>query len=592
MLRNAGAGEGEEFPTTTALFSKVREDDEDEDQDDLEEGFMQEGEDQAEARPLETSSLSKQGQEKEGTSNEKGKEVVGDGKGSTVVFQHGGGNEGDQRSTAAVAKTASRIALYMMREEMKDTPVESPVQHSHDFFVISSCGVAAKILRKDEQEEDGEEEEVINFHGLNVDKRLLPGDYDANSAVMARYALDPQGKSTRGTQLVQWRSSMVPLTLPSWEVVAEACLEEGWGETDIAYLKDLVAFVNTFKVLGASKSDVRDWRPEQARGKRLGVSELLSMAIRHFLLIQVGVVEQMYVGHAHSRPWLLHSFKVVRANEELGSLKEAGKLYQGHGPLPAQDEQEEGEGQDDVTKLGSKTTEKEDAMTGKGDHSKAGEEELGRGKRVIKSRRRSDDGESTGGQGENRLPKSRRGSLEDNRGGEDILINPRRKNPQVAAKMSREVAEACEKINWAGVEEVIVAVRPWIRVDGTLNRRVLDRLLGAALGIVMQAPGQTISSVAARLCPALQPAHSRELISILSELGCVELLRLASPPPPTLFSPPPPVVLQKASDLDDDKEVVVEATVSAVTRLGMFIGEKVYQTDFASHCPCHPDRRM
>ena len=59
------------------------------------------------------------GQEKEGTSNEKGKEVVGDGKGSTVVFQHGGGNEGDQRSTAAVAKTASRIALYMMREEMK-----------------------------------------------------------------------------------------------------------------------------------------------------------------------------------------------------------------------------------------------------------------------------------------------------------------------------------------------------------------------------------------------------------------------------------------------------------------------------------------
>ena len=25
---------------------------------------------------------------------------------------------------------------------------------------------------------------------------------------------------------------------------------------------------------------------------------------------------------------------------------------------------------------------------------------------------------------------------------------------QVAAKMSREVAEACEKINWAGVEEV------------------------------------------------------------------------------------------------------------------------------------------
>ena len=162
---------------------------------------------------------------------------------------------------------------------------------------------------------------------------------------------------------------------------------------------------------------------------------------------------------------------MVRANEELGSLKEAGKLYQGHGPLPAQDdEQEGGEGQDDVAEMGSQTIEREDPMADQGEHRKAGEEELGRGKRVVKSKRRSDDGESTG---ENRLPKSRRGSLDDNRGGEDILINPRRKNPQVqlfektdssgstvgellqvAAKMSREVAEACEKINWAGVEEV------------------------------------------------------------------------------------------------------------------------------------------
>ena len=42
---------------------------------------------------------------------------------------------------------------------------------------------------------------------------------------------------------------MVPLTLTNWELVAEACLEEGWSEGDIAYLKDLVAFVNTFKVI-------------------------------------------------------------------------------------------------------------------------------------------------------------------------------------------------------------------------------------------------------------------------------------------------------------------------------------------------------
>ena len=241
---------------------------------------------------------------------------------------------------------------------------------------------------------------------------------------------------------------MVPMSLPGWEQIAASCQEEGWSDADIYSLKDFVAFVNNFKTMGASKSDIRGWRSEQATVKRLGVLELLSMAIRHFLVIQVGVVEQMYVGHAHSRPWLLHSFKVVRANEELGSLKEAGKLYQGHGPLPAvQEEQTEGgemekmETQEpvQVTEDAAKPTSKgpaggEEAIAGPSGHA---QEELGRGKRVIKSRRWSDDTESSGGQvdPEKTLSKSRRGSLDDNIGGEDILINARRKNPQVSSSV-------------------------------------------------------------------------------------------------------------------------------------------------------------
>ena len=442
LLRNAGAGEGEEFPTTTSLFSKTREtEDEDDDEDyDLEDSLMQEEAVKGKENPSKSIRLTTQRQDK-GKESE-GQQELGDGKGSTVVFQHGGGggSEADQRSTAAVAKTASRIALYMMREEMKETPVESPVQHSHDFFVISSCGVAAKILNKNVKGHS--EEEIVNFHGLKVDKQLLPGDYDANSTVMARYALDPEGKSTRHTQKAQWRSSMVPMSLSGWEQITASCQEEGWSEADIVSLKDLVAFVDNFKTMGASKSDIRGWRSEQAKVKRLGVLELLSMAIRHFLVIQVGVVEQMYVGHAHSRPWLLHSFKVVRANEELGSLKEAGKLYQGHGPLPAvQEEQAEGvemetqepiQVTEDAAMPSKGPTGEEESVAGPSGHA---QEELGRGKRVIKSRRWSDDTESSGGQvdPEKTLSKSRRGSLDDNIGGEDILINARRKNPQVSS---------------------------------------------------------------------------------------------------------------------------------------------------------------
>jgi hypothetical protein len=71
--------------------------------------------------------------------------------------------------------------------------------------------------------------------------------------------------------------------------------------------------------------------------------------------------------------------------------------------------------------------------------------------------------------------------------------------------------------------------------------------------------------------------------------------------------------MQEASELDDDDSLVAEATVGAVTRLGMFIGEKVlpppllcsllpapcsqlpaqvYNSEFACQCPCHPDRRL
>ena len=50
----------------------------------------------------------------------------------------------------------------------------------------------------------------------------------------------------------------------------------------------------------------------------------------------------------------------------------------------------------------------------------------------------------------------------------------------------------CVLLRGAGscVEEVLVT-RPWVRVDGTLNRRVLDGLLGAVLKVVMQTGSET-----------------------------------------------------------------------------------------------------
>ena len=45
----------------------------------------------------------------------------------------------------------------------------------------------------------------------------------------------------------------------------------------------------------------------------------------------------------------------------------------------------------------------------------------------------------------------------------------------MAAKVSHEVSDAAKKINWDDMEEILVQIRPWVRIEGSLNRRVLDR---------------------------------------------------------------------------------------------------------------------
>ena len=51
-----------------------------------------------------------------------------------------------------------------------------------------------------------------------------------------------------------------------------------------------------------------------------------------------------------------------------------------------------------------------------------------------------------------------------------------------AASSASAAASGSGKVDWSKVEELDVLLRPWLRIDGSLNRRVFDRLLGAVLG--------------------------------------------------------------------------------------------------------------
>ena len=62
--------------------------------------------------------------------------------------------------------------------------------------------------------------------------------------------------------------------------------------------------------------------------------------------------------------------------------------------------------------------------------------------------------------------------------------------------------------------DLLVLVKPWVRIDGSLNGRVLYRLLGAVLSHILQKPGCSIYDLVERFHPALQPFHTRELVEV------------------------------------------------------------------------------
>ena len=63
--------------------------------------------------------------------------------------------------------------------------------------------------------------------------------------------------------------------------------------------------------------------------------------------------------------------------------------------------------------------------------------------------------------------------------------------------------------------DLLVTVKPWVKIDGSLNRRVLDRLLGSVLSHIFLKPGCSVYQVAERFHPALQPFQTRELVEVL-----------------------------------------------------------------------------
>ncbi|KAG4077748.1 hypothetical protein HA402_011177 [Bradysia odoriphaga] len=126
----------------------------------------------------------------------------------------------------------------------------------------------------------------------------------------------------------------------------------------------------------------------------------------------------------------------------------------------------------------------------------------------------------------------------------------------------------------------MVKTQPWLRVNGSLNRRVLDKWMGLVLLYCLQNPGISVGDVALRfnLMQALQVRH---LLEYLQRIECVSLrVMVMKRRRLNLFSSYENLAIETATELDGPDHVFVDVSPDAVIKYGVFIGNKNYTCDF------------
>lgn len=128
-------------------------------------------------------------------------------------------------------------------------------------------------------------------------------------------------------------------------------------------------------------------------------------------------------------------------------------------------------------------------------------------------------------------------------------------------------------------ENIFLIPQPWIRINGTLNRRALDKWMGSLLLHILQFPGQYLNDLFNRF-GILTPVQIRKLLEFLMELECVELAVKVGAKV-TIFSE---IVddfeIQMATDFDSEHQIFVHGRPEAFTKFAIFLGNKKYSTDF------------
>lgn len=431
-------------------------------------------------------------------------------------------------------KRCTRIALLMMREELNDLAV-SDSHHAHDYFVVNTF----KIFCSLKLAETSDARSLESFHSFKVPVDILPLKVPRAKELihdLKRFALFPKDQ----VPLEELRGFLKDVEFDELEAVYK-------------WLRDK-------KEIGATSRQIVSKFKTMTKNR---LYRIISLLIEHRLLLRSGVTTARYIHQGFADPWLIHSFKILRRERESLSPIPSGSLFF------AEDENKTA-GIRDLE--GNRIQQTVDDCKSQTHRDKFPPFDKNKEESTAAVNQEDD------GLPENQLPEKKTFN-EANAEGNYSGVGRRMLRKRTALLQAKDIQKAAKKLDFTTAEAIKVVIKPWIRIDGVLNRRILDRMLGAVLAYCMNHPGIILSKVQRRFMPALQPFHTTELVEMLAKLECLKIKALHKPKV-TLFSKPAKTRLNPTTGLDAEDELVLEPEIDASIKFGMFLSNKAYSSDF------------
>ncbi|XP_076298615.1 general transcription factor 3C polypeptide 1 isoform X2 [Lasioglossum baleicum] len=388
--------------------------------------------------------------------------------------------------------------------------------HAHEYFVVNMFKVFYSLTASNSHDSS----EGIVFRDLVIPPELLPLRLEAVNDLLNelnKFVVFPRD----GISFSDFKET----------IDSESFLRD----VDTVY-----KFVREKKELGASILELTD-QFLSTLGENL-LHSIVSLLTKHRLLLRTGVTVVRYVHHQYADSWLIHSYKISRLERESLVPVPKSTVY------ITQPEVILHEGNNANVPPENKTANTAEIL-----------------KEVELETKNQENGSSSKELSENE---------------ENTQLKRRVQRKRTSLMPQRDISRAVKQFDLTTKEEIKVVIKPWIRIDGVLNRRVLDRMLGAVLLYCLTHPGVALSKIQNRFLPALQPCHTRELVEILMKLECLNKI-IFEKPRVTLFSKPSRLETKIINnDWNVEEDIYLEPTAGAMLKFSIFLSTKMYNSDY------------